>query len=173
MKKHFLMGLMFLSVFLFSVMAVTGTDLVNETKVINKDQMYSSGFSLSAQTTITVSINVTSGGPVDLLLMNSGNYTTYENAFTSGNSGTFYYIVDGSSLSVKAKTYSVTLGKGDYYVVIENADFTSGGASSTGSVTAAILISYDSSSASPGFELPIFLFAITAIISIRIYKKKN
>ncbi len=175
MKNHDIILSKVLIVFLVLLLptaAMAQEEVINETTTINADEIKYYSFSGEEGVTITVSINVTSGGPIDILLLDSSNFQTYKNAFVSGSSTNFEYYVDGSALSVKSKTYEFTLPSSQtYYIVIENADFTSGGASPQGSVDVKIVVS--TSQSAPGFELLLLLPTLIMMSMIVILKKRR
>lgn len=66
---------------------------------------------------LNVDIQVTSGGSVDILLMDAADYVNYMQDFE------LEYYIDGSADDVKSKKYSFTFDKpGDYYLVVDNDD---------------------------------------------------
>ena len=66
---------------------------------------------------LNVDIQVTSGGSVDVLLMDAVDYVNYMQDID------LEYYVDGSAEDVKSKKYSFTFDNpGDYYLVVDNDD---------------------------------------------------
>ncbi|NOR60858.1 MAG: hypothetical protein GQ469_09575 [Methanosarcinales archaeon] len=66
---------------------------------------------------LDVDIQVTSGGSVDVLLMDAVDYVNYMQDID------LEYYVDGSAEDVKSKKYSFTFDNpGDYYLVVDNDD---------------------------------------------------
>lgn len=109
---------------------------LDETKNIGID-MYNeiSLTGIEAGEILNVNIQVTKGGPVDVLLMKSSDYVKYLTAAQSNQGGSFNYYVDGSSNSIKSKTYSFTFPEsGDYYLVIDNTINPIGGTNPAGAV---------------------------------------
>ncbi len=152
---------------------VLADTLLNEGKQISSNQFAYYSFSGTKDTKIDVNFTISSGGAVNLLLMDSANYNTFSTACSGGTSGTFQYYIAGSSLSSVSKSYSFTLPETQtYYVIIDNAGCASGGATPSGSVTYHITIS-SGSAASPGFELPIFFGTILTVGLVYTIQKKR
>ncbi len=109
---------------------------LDETKSIGMDMYYEISLNgIEAGEVLNVNIQVTKGAPVDVLLMKSSDYVKYLTAAQSGQGGIFNYYVEGSSDSIKSKTYSFTFPEnGDYYLVIDNTVNPIGGANPTGAV---------------------------------------
>jgi len=85
-------------------------------------------------------LEVLSGGEVDLLLLDAGNFGAYSNA------SAFSYYADGSTLSTTEVILSFDLpANGTYYVVLDNTYFPLGGAVPTGAVSAHLNFSIDRS----------------------------
>lgn len=123
-----------------SLVVVTGVTSaqinLDETKNIGSD-MYNeiSLTGVESGEVLNVNIQVIKGGSVDVLLMKSSDYVKYLTVAQSEQGGTFSYYVDGSSNSIKSKTYSFTFPEnGDYYLVIDNTVNPIGGANPTGAV---------------------------------------
>jgi hypothetical protein len=122
------------------IIIVGGTTLaqinLDETKSIGMDMYYEISLTgIEAGEVLNVNIQVTKGGPVDVLLMKSSDYVKYLTATQSEQGGIFSYYVDGSSDSIKSKTYSFTFPEnGDYYLVIDNTVNPIEGANPTGAV---------------------------------------
>lgn len=122
------------------IMIVGGTTSaeinLDETKSIDMD-MYNE-ISLTGIETgdiLNVNIQVTKGGPIDVMLMKSSDYVNYLKAAQSEQGGTFKYYVDGSSKSIRSKKYSFTFPEnGEYYLVMDNTVNPIGGANPIGSV---------------------------------------
>lgn len=177
-KRLFISTFLVLAMFL-SVLSVAGTNLVSMSTTVNQNDMTYNSFSIKDNETVTVNFNVTSGGPVDLLMMNSGNFSTYQSEFSVGGPANFTYIPSGTRLSVGNITYTTDLTAGNYDIVVENADFTAGGAITTGVDTFTLSLTAvptptppttTTTSTSPGFELPIFLVSIATVF---IFAKKT
>lgn len=119
---------------------VGGTTLaeinLDETKSIDTDIYYEISLTgIEAGDVLNVNIQVTKGGPVDVMLMKSSDYVNYLKAAQSEQGGTFNYYVDGSSTSVRSKKYSFTFPEnGDYYLVMDNTVNPIGGADPIGAV---------------------------------------
>ena len=119
---------------------VGGTTLaeinLDETKSIDTN-MYNeiSLTGIEAGDVLNVNIQITKGGPVDVMLMKSSDYVNYLKAAQSEKGGTFKYYVDGSSESIRSKKYSFTFPEnGEYYLVMDNTVNPIGGANPIGAV---------------------------------------
>lgn len=113
---------------------ISGTALaqidLDETIYIDMD-MYSELFltDVEAGEVLNVNIQVTNGGPIDVLLMSSTDYVDFL------SNSEFSYYVDGSAYSIKSKSYSFTFPEGgDYYLVVDNTVDPMDGAYPTGAV---------------------------------------
>ncbi|NWF77788.1 MAG: hypothetical protein HXY36_04265 [Chloroflexi bacterium] len=83
---------------------------------------------------IEVMVEVKQGGPIDVLLFNSGQYLQFER-FMKGKGTTVEYFVTGSALNVMSKSYTFQIPSSDrYYVVISNGGGIKGGARPKGDV---------------------------------------
>ena len=119
-----------------AMIIVSGTALaqtsLDEVKNIELDSYTYDKFSLKeieAGDILHVNIQVTNGGPIDVLLMKSSDYMDYL-AYRD-----FDYYASGSSSNIKSKSYSYTFPKNDdYYLVIDNTDNPKGGATPIGTV---------------------------------------
>lgn len=166
--KHFhLDGIAVLVMIMVGGMATAQINL-DETKSIDADMYYQISLTgIEAGDVLNVNVQVTKGDAVDVLLMKSSDYVDYLTAAQSEQGGTFNYYVDGSSNSVKSKTYSFTFPEsGDYYIVIDNTDNPIGGANPTGSVDVRAKITVaPPTPESPGFEaIAAGIGIITAIV---------
>jgi len=133
-KKGIVLLIMFLlmSTVLISNASATSYD---ESKSIRIEEgqywtLFLSG--LSSGDDIDVEIDVTEGGNVDVMIMDSINFNSFKDASNAGY-GEWMNIklvknTKGTSISVSAPE------DGDYYVVIDNTDVPSGGASPSGYV---------------------------------------
>jgi hypothetical protein len=91
--------------------------------------------------TIHVTVRVEEGGPIDVLLMNSGDFLDFDH-FMKGEGGTFQYFEMGSALNVKSVYYQFTIPSDDrYFIVLNNAGrVEGGGAIPVGAVTVYVKI---------------------------------
>lgn len=175
LQKFYVLGILF---FVLSVaaMPVLANSLLDEGLQISSGQFEAYSFSGSKGNSITVDFKINSGGAVNLLLMDAGNFTLFSSDCSNGGSTPFYYYVSGSTLSTMSKSFSFTLPRTQsYYVVIDNAGCVAGGASPSGSVNFHITIT--SGSSSNPYKLPIFFIAIIMIsvtfVAVAIYLKKR
>lgn len=167
----------YLSLCLLAVLVILmldGTTLaeinLDEVKTIGMDMYYELSFTgIQAGDVLNVDIEVTKGGPVDILLMDSQDYVNYLRAAESEKGGTFKYYVDGSSDNIKRKTYSFAFPKsGDYYLIIDNTNSPLKGANPTGDVDVHEKITVVPET--PGFEV---IFGISAIVLLVIIMRKG
>ncbi len=88
-----------------------------------------------------MTVRVEEGGPIDVLLMDSGDFLNFENLIKGGEAGNFQYFKKGSALDVKSIDYEFTIPSDDrYFVVLNNAGHIEGGAVPVGPVTVHIKI---------------------------------
>lgn len=142
---------------------------LDETKTIDIDMYYEISLTgIQAGDILNVNVQVTKGGPVDVLLMKSSDYVNYLKAVQSEQGGIFNYYVDGSSDSVKSKTYSVTFPEsGEYYLVVDNTDNPAGWASPAGSVDVRTKVTVvPPAQETPGFEAILGIMAIALFAAI-------
>ena len=155
-------------------MPVKASSLLDESKQLNSGQYQYYSFSGTKGVNIQVNFTESSGGAVNVLLMDSGNYSLFSSDCSNGGTTSFYYYVAGSSLQTLGKSYSFTLPETQtYYVVIDNGGCVSGGATPSGSVSFHIVITGNSTSSSPGFELPMFLGATLLVSALYLMKRKT
>ncbi|MFX0115360.1 MAG: hypothetical protein ACFFB3_12495 [Candidatus Hodarchaeota archaeon] len=154
MKSSFLFSLIiFLMLGIIIAMPVAAKELINVTETINEGDMASYSFLGDEGTEIELRIEVTSGDAVDMLFMDENGYIMYSSAFESNESSSFMYYTGATSLNVTEDDRGIELpATQTYYVVIENADFTNGGASSTGSVDVKLVVTTKEDEKTPGFE---------------------
>lgn len=134
--RGFRLGIM-VSLVMIMVCGITSAQInLDETENIGIDMYYYISLTgIKAGEVLNVNIQVTRGGPVDVLLMTSSDYVKYLTAAQSEQGGTFNYYIEGSSNSIKSKTYSFTFPEsGDYYLVIDNTANPIGGTNPSGAV---------------------------------------
>jgi len=171
-KMRYILIVMIVTLFMgiFSVNALAQIS-IDETKSIEID-MYNeiSITDIEAGDVLSVDIQVTKGGPVDVMLMESSDYVDYLHAMDTEEGGTFSYYIDGSSDSIKSKKYSFTFPEnGDYYLVIDNTINPIGGANPTGTVEVNVKINVTPISESPGFE--VILTGIGMILALMLQRR--
>lgn len=102
--------------------------VAEETKYLEYEQYWSVSTELEEGYEIEVTVEVKQGGPIDVLLFDSGDYLQFEQ-FMEGTGEEFTYFVAGSALNVMSKSYTFQIPSSDrYYVVINNAGRIEGGA---------------------------------------------
>ncbi len=107
---------------------------IDRTRTIDLNKFYEIPMNeIKAGDVMNVDIQVTSGSPIDVLLMKSSDYPEYLNAVTQR--GTINYIADGSTLGTTSIKYSYKFPEsGDYYIVIDNTDVPKGGGLPNGQI---------------------------------------
>ncbi|MDL5501628.1 MAG: hypothetical protein QSU88_00265, partial [Candidatus Methanoperedens sp.] len=107
---------------------------IDQTRTIDLNKYYELPMNeVKAGDVMSVDLQVTSGSPIDVLLMKSAGYPEYLNAVTQR--GTINYLADGSTLGTTSIKYSYKFPEsGDYYLVIDNTDVPKGGGSPTNQV---------------------------------------
>jgi hypothetical protein len=156
-----------------AILMFEGTTLaeinMDETKTIGMDMYYELSFTgIQAGDVLNVNVQVTKGGPVDVLLMKSSDYVDYLKAAQSENGGTFKYYIDGSSDNIKSKTYSFSFPEsGDYYLVVDNTNNPTSGANPTGDVDVRARITVvPPVEETPGFDAILGIFSIVLLVVI-------
>lgn len=142
---------------------------IDQTRTINLNKFYEIPINeVNAGDVLNVDIQVTSGSPIDVLLMKSSDYPGYVNAIPQR--GTINYIADGSTLGTTSIKYSYKfMESGDYYIVIDNTDIPKGGGSPTNQVEITLKISAITptpmeSQKSPGFGFVLACIVIVALV---------
>ncbi len=156
-----------------AILMFEGTTLaeinMDETKTIGMDMYYELSFTgIQAGDVLNVNVQVTKGGPVDVLLMKSSEYVKYLTATQSEKGGLFKTYVDGSSNNIKSKTYSFAFPEsGDYYLVIDNTNNPTSGANPTGDVDVRARITVvPPAEETPGFDAILGIFSIVLLVII-------
>ena len=122
-KKEFnkyismIVNILIILIFVSSIYTVSA-DNIDETKTIDMYGWLEIPISdVEIGDILNVDIQVTSGGSVDVLLMDAADYVNYMQDID------LEYYVDGSAEDVKSKKYSFTFDNpGDYYLVVDNDD---------------------------------------------------
>jgi hypothetical protein len=99
------------------VLAAPVVSAETKTQTLQAGEYYSVGYQVNAQAELSYTVTVTSGGHVDVLLMDSTNYARY----TIGQS--FTTISGGTALDVSTVSKAVTLNPGAYYLVVDNTPY--------------------------------------------------
>jgi hypothetical protein len=121
---------------------IENVPLVEETEHIKYGNYFSYSTVFKEGYKIQVTAEVKQGGPVDVLLLNSGDYLSFED-FTKGRRNTFNYFKTGSALDIMSKTYTFEVLSGDrYHIIINNGGGIEGGAKPTGDVAVYIKVIY-------------------------------
>jgi len=108
--------------------------VIEETEYLEYEQYWSVSTVLEEDNEIEVTVEVEQGGPIDVLLFDSGQYLQFEQ-FMGGSRESFEYLVTGSALNVMSKSYTFQIPSSDrYYVVISNAGGIEGGARPEGDI---------------------------------------
>ncbi|MHA2243946.1 MAG: LamG domain-containing protein [Candidatus Hodarchaeales archaeon] len=103
---------------------------------VDSDSYYTWMFSWEKNEEYQISIQTTIGGPVDIFLVDSEGYYNYSSPHSDK-----WWVPLLRSLNTSSFSYYYTGPETqDYYIVIENKNYTLGGASSTGPVTLSIVV---------------------------------
>ena len=114
--------------------------LVDESPFINYGSYWHVSTVFQQGMSIYVSIRVEEGGPIDVLLMDSGQFLEFQR-FMEGRAGSFYHFRKGSALNVKSISFTFTFPSNDrYFIVLNNAGHIEGGADPVGDVTVYIKV---------------------------------
>lgn len=158
-----IVGIVFIiCIFLFSNVGAAGA-IFDETNVIESGEYL--GFSFTELDSnkskyVQADIQVVNGGAIDIFVIDSENYTKYQDG----------YDIEGVTTSVveqvKGKVYRFSIPDGDYYIVVDNTK----GVESV-DVRTKLMMS-GSMVEEPGFEA-IFTIAILGILSVLIHRGKR
>lgn len=115
--RFMIVNILIIIMFVSSIYTVSA-DNIDETKTIDVYEWLEIPLSdVEIGDILNVDIQVTSGGSVDLLLMDAADYVNYMQDID------LEYYVEGSAEDVKSKKYSFTFDNpGDYYLVVDNDD---------------------------------------------------
>ncbi|VVB55930.1 Uncharacterised protein [uncultured archaeon] len=158
---------------LILIMMSTGTTFakvnLDQTKTIDLNKFYEIPMNeVKAGDVMNVDLQVTSGSPIDVLLMKSSDYPEYLNSVKQR--GTINYLVNGSSLATTSIKYSYKFPEnGDYYLVFDNTDVPKGGGSPTNQVEINLKVSVVTPAPTEqpktsGFEAILAVFVIFVLI---------
>lgn len=157
-KCHICFGVMIALIMIMVGNTASAQINVDETKTIDKDGFYKIPLiGIKAGDILNVNVQVTEGGPVDIMLMLSSDYYKYMKATYDihDNNWRFYVIPQGSSDSIKSKTYSYTFPEtpedGPFYLVIDNTAVPVTGANPIGPVDVRIKITVEHPTPIPTF----------------------
>ena len=139
-------------------MNVAAENILNETTVVAGEDF--EAYEVTSDGAVEWTITISSDEPIDLRMVTSENYEKFQN-------GEEYMTYTAASTNdVTAKTYTVTLPAGTYYVVLDN----SGNLDDT---DVSIKISAEDAVDSPGFELFAVVLAIGLCIGIVSWRRKK
>jgi hypothetical protein len=137
------------------VLATPVVSAETKTQTLQAGEYLSLGYQVNAQAELSYTVTVTSGGHIDVLLMDSANYAK----FTTGQ--LFTTLGGGTSLDVASVTKKVTLDPGTYYLVIDNTPY---GSAYTGQ---AVTYSYDvTTSGLNWFNIILIVVVVVAIVLV-------
>ena len=141
---------------------------IDQTRTIDLNKFYEIPMTeVKAGDVLSLDIQVTSGGPIDVLLMKSSDYPGYLNAIAQR--GTFNYIEEASIKGITSQKNSYRFKeKGDYYLVIDNTDVPDGGGSPLDQVDINLKVSVVTPAPTEppkisGFEVILAVFVIFAL----------
>ncbi len=167
-QRYYNVAILALILMIMSVGTAYAKTNIDQTKIIDLYKFYEIPMNeVKAGDVLNVDLQVTSGSPVDVLLMNASDYPGYVNAVSQR--GSFNYIADGSMLGTTSIKYSYRFKEsGDYYIVIDNTDLPRGGGSPSNQVEITLKVSVvtpapTESPKSPGFG---FIFAGIVIVAL-------
>ena len=116
--------------------------MVDETNYIPWGAYLQHSTVFSEGTKVSVEIEVVKGGPVDVLLFDSGGFLNFVR-FMEGKINSASYFNIGSALNVESKKYDFIVPVQDrYFIVINNAGRIEGGARPVGDVSVHIKVTY-------------------------------
>jgi hypothetical protein len=114
---------------------VQGKVYDDETQVVERGSFRYASALVDSGWTMDVSVDVRTGGAVDVLLLNSENKIVWDK-FIAGQSQGTTYISQGSALNVQLFHYIFIVSQKDtYYVLVNNGGRIAGGATPTGEVS--------------------------------------
>ena len=150
MKKSLIgVFLIFLMIFVSNGASASGS--VSRSLNLSSNQIYVVTFDGSTGQHYTFNYTVTSGGPVDFIMFNESNYNLYINGFITKSNASFNYFGEMTAINSTQAFLNFTLTKSQiYFLVVENANYFSGGANTVGAVK--VLISIQTTTSTPGFE---------------------
>ncbi len=168
-QRYVSVTIMTLILIMMSVGTTSAKVNLDQTKTIDLNKFYEIPMNeIKAGDVVNVELQVTSGSPIDILLMKSSSYPEYLNAITQR--GTINYLADGSSLATTSIKYSYKFPEnGDYYLVVDNTDVPKGGGSPTNQVEINLKVSVVTPAPTEqpktsGFEAILAVFVIFVLI---------
>lgn len=121
---------------------IENVPLIEETEHIKYGNYFSYSTVFKEGYKIQVTVDVKQGGPVDVLLLDSGDYLNFEE-FMKDKKSTFKYLKIGSALDIMSKSYTFEIPTSDrYHIVINNGGGIEGGAKPEGDVAVYIKVIY-------------------------------
>ncbi len=151
MKRIFLIAMLGMSILmpvafglpqLKETMREIRSDSWSETRKIEFNEYLIYKFQGNSTNTIDVTIEVMSGDSIDMLLLNSNNFTEYQSMMQSGRPREFNSYSTGRGMNLKYITYSFEIPEdGTYYIVEDNTYLPADGGAPGGSVDARIMFS--------------------------------
>lgn len=127
---------------LFGCIGSTEEVLFDETDVINDFEGAHWYFNANAGETVVVDIQVTEGGPVDVMFMDATGFGDY--SYNLGGGVSDFESID-HSLNVKAWKKEIKVDSTEkYYLVVDNTDVPADGAISEGKVSVKVKVSIKS-----------------------------
>jgi len=146
---------------------------IDQTRTIDLNKFYEIPMNeVKAGDVLNVDIQVTSGSPVDILLMKASDYPGYVNAISQR--GSFNYIADGSTLGTTSIKYSYRFAEsGDYYIVIDNTDLPKAGGMPTNQVEITFKISTITPAPTEPPKNPGFGFVLAGIVIVALVMRNR
>ncbi len=144
MKKIVLIALLGLTILISSASAIIESketireitlDHWSETRKIEANEYLVYKFAGIGTNMIEVSIEVVSGDSIDMILLNSGDFTEYQSMMQSGRARQFNSYSTGKGMNLRYMSYSFEIPANDtYYIVEDNTPLPNNGGQPGGSV---------------------------------------
>lgn len=149
------------------------TDSVDESRTVGYNEYLVYSFSGSSGESISVSLEVINGNPVDVFLLDSKMFANYQSMMLGGAAEGFRDYAVGEGLGIKSKSYTFTFSETDrYYIVIDNTVQPKGGAEPPGQIDVKMRINKEGLLKSiPGFEISLAI-ALLLVAGVILRKRK-
>lgn len=124
-----------------NVQSIVVESFFNETKTIGNDEFLAYTFSGVDLYVVNIDVDVINGEEVDIFLMNSEDFISYQSVMLGGDFTQFSSYSVGRGMKVKSKSYTFEFPKTDrYYLIIDNTFQPEYGALPSGSVDVKVTI---------------------------------
>ena len=146
-KNFFLISLFIINfiIIVIPVNSSSSTVIVDQTYTLEMGYTYYYEWTGLSTSTYNINLEVTEGTAVDFMLLNTTNFAKFWNYYTTATGeSTWFVYVFGSEKDSLSLSYSFQPTISDtYFIVMENEDFTYGGATPTGPVDVHLQIYQD------------------------------